>query len=86
VIPQLVTVRYRPEPGLRHTWHVPVLPVALLLAPILVLALLAGLVACILYRINPVAALYGLARVVWALPGAVFDLDEGRTAFVVTVR
>ncbi|MBL7253079.1 hypothetical protein JKJ07_02015 [Actinoplanes sp. LDG1-01] len=85
-MPQLVTVRYRPEPDLRHTWHVPVLPVALLLAPILVLALLSGLIACVVFRINPVAALYGLARVVWALRGTTFDLVDGRTAFGISFR
>ncbi|GAB2602567.1 hypothetical protein Aab01nite_62360 [Paractinoplanes abujensis] len=86
MIPQLVTVRYRPEADLRHTWYVPVLPVTLLLSPVLVLALVGGLIACVVFRINPVAALLGLGRVVCALPGAVFDLADGRTAVQVTVR
>jgi hypothetical protein len=80
VIPQLVTVRHRRPGGRWRRLFVPVLPVVLLLSPLLVLALLGGLVACLVFRIDPVGALRGAGQVVRALPGARFDLEDDRIA------
>ncbi|MEU4480573.1 hypothetical protein AB0F68_21330 [Micromonospora sp. NPDC023966] len=80
MIPQLVTVRYRRLDGSWLRLYVPVLPVLLLLSPLLVLAVLAGLVACHLTRISPVGALRGTGRLLWALPGTRIDIDDGPTA------
>ncbi|GIF20214.1 hypothetical protein BJ973_001879 [Actinoplanes tereljensis] len=81
MIPQLVTVRAG-----RHRFFVPVVPVALLLSPLLLLAVLGGLIACRVYRISALGALLGVGRLLWALPGARFEIDDGHTAVRVSVR
>ncbi|MET0416698.1 MAG: hypothetical protein ABW022_11825 [Actinoplanes sp.] len=70
----------------RRRLFIPVLPVALLLSPLLVLATIAGLIACVIYRINPVGALHGLGRLLWALPGTRVHIDDGHTAMSISVR
>jgi hypothetical protein len=86
VIPQLVTVRLRRRDGRRLRLYVPVLPVLVVLSPLLPLALLGGLVACLIFRVSPLGALGGIGRLLWALPGTWFELEEGRTALLVRVR
>ncbi|MFC5187253.1 hypothetical protein [Actinomadura harenae] len=86
MIPQLVTVGYRRSGGRRRRIHLPVLPVALLLSPLLLLAVLGGLVACAVFRIAPMGALRGTGSVLWALPGTFFEVEEGSMAFLVSVR
>lgn len=86
MIPQLVTVRYR-RPNGRWLWlYVPVLPVLLLLSPLVLLVVLAGLAACLFYGVSPVGALRGMGRLLWALPGARFEIEDGQTAVLVRVR
>ncbi|MFI6503951.1 hypothetical protein [Nonomuraea typhae] len=86
MIPQLVSVRVK-RPGRRRVrlW-VPVVPAALLLAPILVPAVLGGVVACLVYRIDAVRALGTGWRVLCALPGTRFDVEFSGTAVLVAVR
>ena len=86
MIPQLVTVGHRRRDGRRLWLPVPVLPVLLVLAPLLVLALVAGLIACRAARISPAGALRGAGRLLWALPGTRFELEYGGTAVQVNVR
>jgi hypothetical protein len=86
VIPQLVTVRYR-RPGDR--WlrlYVPVLPVVLVLSPLLLLAVLAGLVACLATGVSPAGALCGTGQLLWALPGTLIEVDDGQTTLLISVR
>jgi hypothetical protein len=86
VIPQLVTARYRRANGRWLRLYVPVLPAALVLSPLLLLAVLAGVVACRVTGVSPVGALRGVGRLLWALPGTRFELEQGRTAVLVSVR
>ncbi|MGH3390356.1 MAG: hypothetical protein ACRDOO_15925 [Actinomadura sp.] len=86
MIPQLVTVRYRRRNGRRLRLYVPVLPVLLVLSPLLLLAVLGGLVACLATRVSPVGALRGTGQLLWALPGTRFEIEQGRTAVLVSVR
>jgi K+-transporting ATPase A subunit len=85
-MPQLVTVKVnRPDRRPVRVW-VPVLPVALVLLPVVVLVVLAAIVACVLFRIGVVRALGAAWRVISALPGARFDIEQGRTAVLVAIR
>jgi len=86
MIPQLVTVRYRRPDGRWLRLYVPVVPVLLVLSPLLLLAVLAGLVACVATGVSPVGALRGVGQLLWALPGTRFELDDGQTAVLVSVR
>lgn len=74
MIPQLVTVRYRRPDGRSLRLPVPVLPVLLLLSPLVLLAALAGLVACLLFEVNAIGALRGTWQLVLALPGTGLSL------------
>ncbi|MDG4769980.1 hypothetical protein [Solwaraspora sp. WMMD792] len=86
MIPQLVTVRWRQGDGRRRRLWVPVLPVLLMLSPLLAIAVLGGLVACLVYRISPTGALRAAGGLLWALPGARVEFVQGRTALLVIVR
>jgi hypothetical protein len=86
MIPQLVTIRLRRPDGRWLRLYVPVLPAALVLSPLLLLAVLAGLVACAVFRVSAVAALRGTGQLLWALPGTQFEIADGRTALLVSVR
>ncbi|MFI7642140.1 hypothetical protein [Nonomuraea sp. NPDC049400] len=86
MMPQLLTVRVkRPDRRPIRIW-VPVLPVVLVLSPVVVLAVLAGAVACHVYHIDVVRALGTGWRIVCALPGTRFDVEHNRTAVLLAVR
>jgi hypothetical protein len=53
MMPQLVTVRYRRSSGRWLRLYIPVLPVALVLSPLLLLAVLAGLIAGRAFGVSP---------------------------------
>ncbi|MFV2171624.1 hypothetical protein ACFHW2_02020 [Actinomadura sp. LOL_016] len=86
MIPQLVTVRYRGRGGRRLRLYVPVVPVALVLSPLLALAVAGGLAACVVFRVSPVGALRGVGRLLWALPGTRVGFEQGGSALQVSVR
>ena len=86
MIPYLVTVRYRRPDGRWLRLYVPVLPAALVLSPLLLLAVLAGLVACLVTGVSPGGALRGAGQLLRALPGTRIEIEEGRTAVLISVR
>ncbi|MFE0423636.1 hypothetical protein [Streptomyces sp. NPDC058953] len=86
MIPLLVTVGYRRSNGQRRQVHVPVPPVLVVLSPLVLLAVLAGLVACRAAGASATRALRDTGRLLWALPGTRFEMEQGRTAVSVSVR
>jgi hypothetical protein len=86
MMPQLLTARVKSPNGRPIRIWVPVLPVVLLLSPLLILAALAGAVACLVYRISVLRAFGAGWRLFCALPGTRFDMDDGQTAFLVSIR
>jgi hypothetical protein len=85
-MPQLLTVRVKRLKGRPIRIWVPVLPVVLVLSPLLILAALAAAVACLMYRISVMRAFGAGWRLFCALRGTRFDIDEGRTAVLVSIR
>jgi hypothetical protein len=86
MMPQLVTVRVtRPNGRPIRIW-VPVLPVLLVFSPVVVLAALVAAVACLVYRVSVLRALGTGGRIVSALPGTRVDIEQGRTAVLLTIR
>ncbi len=85
-MPQLVTVRVKRPDGRPIRIWVPILPVALVFSPVVVLAALVAAVACLVYRISVLRALGSGWRVFSALSGARFDIEQGRTAVLVSIR
>jgi hypothetical protein len=85
-MPQLLTVRVKRPNGHPIRIWVPVLPVVLVFLPVVVLAVLVAAVACLVYRVSVMRALSASWRVVSALPGMRVDLEQGRTAVLVTIR
>lgn len=86
MIPQLVTVGHRRPDGRWRRLYVPVVPVLLVLSPLLLLAVLAVLVACLATRVSPIGALRGAGQLLCALPGTRIEIDDGRTAVLVSLR
>jgi len=85
MMPQLLTVRVkRPEHRPFRIW-VPVLPVVLVLSPLLALAALGAVVACLMYDVSVPRAFGTGWRLFCALPGVRFDVQEGRTAVLVRI-
>lgn len=85
-MPQLVTVRCRRPDGRWRRLFVPVLPVLLALSPLLLLAVVAGLIACRAKGVSPGGALRGTGHLLWALTGTRFEIEDGRTAVLISVR
>ena len=86
MIPYLVTVRYRRPDGHWRRLYVPVPPVLLVLSPLLLVAVLGGLVVCPFFRVSPVGALRSAGRLLWSLPGTRIELEDGQTALLIRVR
>src|SRR5262249_54341609 len=86
VMPQLLTVRVKRPDGRPIRIWVPVLPVVLVFSPVLVLALLVAAVACLVYRVSVIRAVGTGWRIISALPGTRVDVEQGRTAVLVTIR
>jgi hypothetical protein len=86
MMPQLLTVRVNRAEG-RPSWLlVPVLPAVLVLSPVVILAALAAAVGCLVYRVSVVQAFGTGWRLFCALPGTRFDVREGHTALLVSIR
>lgn len=86
MIPQLLTLRVtRPRGRPIRIW-LPVLPILVLLSPVLVLAVLGAAIACRIYRIGVARAFGSVWRFACALRGTRFDIEQGRTAVLVTIR
>jgi len=85
-MPQLLTVRVKRPDGRPIRIWVPVLPVVLVFSPVVVLAVLVAAVACLAYRVSVMRALGTGWRIVSALPGTRVDLEQGRTAVLLTIR
>ena len=86
MMPQLITISIRPPQHKAFRLWVPLLPLLLVLSPVLVIALIAGVVACIGYRINPGRALWTAWRLLCGLRGTLVDVEHGRTAVLVAIR
>ncbi|WP_163513582.1 hypothetical protein [Fodinicola acaciae] len=86
MMPQLVTVRVKRRTGRPIRIWVPVVPVVLVFAPIVVLAVLVAAVACVIYRVSVLRALGTGWRFVSALPGTQFAMEQDGTAVVTTIR
>jgi hypothetical protein len=86
VIPQLLTMRVARPAGRPIRIWLPVLPVMLVLSPFLILAALAAAVACLVYRVSVLRAFGAGWRLFCALPGTRFDVRQGRTAVLVSIR
>jgi hypothetical protein len=86
MMPQVVSVRVRSERGRRLRLWAPVLPTLLVLTPLVLLALVASAVACLVNRINPIRMFYLAWRLLWALGGTRIEIEQGRTAVLVDIR
>ncbi|MFG1604927.1 hypothetical protein [Actinoplanes sp. NPDC049265] len=86
MIPQLLTVRVKHPDGRPIRIWLPVLPLVLLFLPLVLLAALAAVVACAIYRVNVLRAAVTGWRVACALPGTRIDVEQGRTAVLVAIR
>ena len=86
MMPQLMTVRVDHPAHRRIRIWVPVLPVALVFSPLVMLAALVAVVACVVYRISVMRAFAGGWRFLCALSGTRVDVREGRSTVLVSFR
>lgn len=86
MMPQLVTVRVKSRGHRAIRLWVPVLLLVVVLSPVLLLALLGGVIACLIFHMRVMQTIAGVWRVIAALPGSRFDIEWGRHALLVTIR
>ncbi|MEU3452831.1 hypothetical protein ABZ671_04405 [Micromonospora sp. NPDC006766] len=86
MMPQLVSVRVRNGRGRRIRVWIPVLPVLLILSPVLLLVLVTAAITCLVWRINPLHALHRSWRLLCALSGTRFEIEQNHTSVLVNIR
>ncbi len=86
MIPQLLTVQFHSGHGARRRLWVPLLPVVVVLSPVLVLALVALVVACLVLRVDPLRALSVGWLLVRSLSGTHVEIERGGRLALVTIR
>jgi hypothetical protein len=86
MIPLLVTVGYRPAGRRWRRLYIPVPLVLLVLSPLLLPAVIGGLIACRIFDVSPVGALRGAGRLLWALPGTRVEVADGQMDLLLRVR
>ena len=87
MMPQLVTVGFAREKGRPLRLWIPVIPVAILLSPLLVLTVLGGAIACRIFRIGFIHALSVTWRIWCASSGTRVDIEQaGDTAVLIALR
>jgi hypothetical protein len=86
MMPLLVTVKVKRRNGYPIRIWVPVLPVLLILSPLIVVAAGVAAIACLVYRISLIRAFGTGWRILSALPGTRFDVEQGRTGVLVSIR
>jgi hypothetical protein len=86
MMPQILNVRVL-RPGRRRLrlW-IPLLPLALLLSPLLLLAALVAGVACLFGQLWPAMVLTAAVRLLWAASGTEIELQQGPTAVLMSIR
>ena len=86
MIPLLVTVGYRPADRRWRRLYIPVPLVVLVLSPLLLLAVIGGLIACRIFDVRPARALRGAGQLLWALPGTRVEIADGQMDLLLRVR
>jgi hypothetical protein len=77
MMPQVLSIRVHSGETRRVRLWIPILPVVILLAPVIVLVLVAGLVALAILRINPVRGLRAGLGMVAAARGLRLAISSG---------
>jgi hypothetical protein len=83
MIPQIARVRVHSGQDRRIRLWIPLLPLYLVLSPLVVLFVLVLVVACVVYRVNPLRALGAGARLLSACSGFQLEIQQGRTGVLV---
>jgi hypothetical protein len=86
MIPQFVAINVHNGRKHRIRLWIPMVPVYLLLSPLLLLVGLALVVACVVYRVRPIRALVGGWRLMSCLSGVRVEVEQGRTAVLVSIK
>jgi hypothetical protein len=86
MMPQLLRLQVS-QPGHRtvRLW-IPLLPILIVVSPLLALAALAGVIACLAFRINPFRALVTTARLWCALKGTRVEVDQPDALVILDIR
>ncbi len=86
MIPYLLRVQVRqPHHRTLRLW-IPVLPVLLVLSPLLLLAALGAIIACLVVRIDPLRTLVAAVRLLCALKGTRVEVDQPDVVVLVDIR
>jgi hypothetical protein len=85
MIPQLITVKYRRQRGNWIRLWIPLLPVAVVCLPLLLIAAVGGVVACAIYRIDALRLASVSWRLLRGLRGTQIEIEQGRTAMLLRV-
>jgi hypothetical protein len=65
---------------------IPVLPILIVLSPLLLLTALDAIIACLVFRINPIRALVATGRLLCALKGTQVEVDQPEALVLIDIR
>lgn len=83
MIPCLARVSVRRPTGRSLRLWAPVILVWLLLTPLVLIAAPFALIAAVVLRFNPFAAILAVGRVLWALGGMRIEIENARTRVLI---
>ena len=86
MIPQLVRLQVRQPNHRTFRLWIPVVPVLIVLAPLLLLATFAAIIACLVFGIRPLRALVAVGRLVCALKGTCIEVDQPEALVLLDIR
>jgi hypothetical protein len=86
MMPHLLRLQVRQPNHRTFRLWIPVLPILIVLSPLLLLTVLAAVIACLVFRINPVQALVAAGRLLCALKGTQVEVDQPEALVLLDIR
>jgi hypothetical protein len=86
MMPHLLRLQVRQENRRTFRLWIPVLPILIVLSPLLLLAVFAAVIACLVFRINPIRALVAAVRLLCALKGTQIEVDQPEALVLLDIR
>jgi hypothetical protein len=86
MMPHLLRLQVRQPNHRTFRLWLPVLPILIVGSPLLLLATLAAIIACLVFRINPIRALVAAGRLLCAVKGTHVEVDQPEVLVLIDIR
>lgn len=85
-MPQVVRVQIRQPNHRTFRLWIPVLPVLIVVSPLFVLATVPAVIACLVWRVDPIRALVATGRLLCAVKGTTVEVDQPGACVLIDIR